>query len=235
MTAHVLEAGGQLVLVQGAHVRHLVEPGASTTVCGQDANLPAAGASTGTRSRVCKRCQVLSVKADAKPVKGPGGRTPLLTLELQEELLGYVERGAYQWVAAGAVGVSPSTLNSWLRKGEDAETRQDQGMDLDERDQLYLEFMRALRQAHLRARARAEVRVNYDDPFRWLRYGPGRERPGEPGWTESHQVTGPEGGPVLPTDGDEAVAEAARAFLAAKAAGAPAGPVEPTPEGLPRG
>ena len=31
---------------------------------------------------------------------------------------------------------------------------------------------------------------------KWLRYGPGRERPGEPGWTDSAQLSGPECGPV---------------------------------------
>ena len=30
----------------------------------------------------------------------------------------------------------------------------------------------------------------------WLRFGPGRQRPGEPGWTESRELLGQDGGPV---------------------------------------
>ena len=41
---------------------------------------------------------------------------------------------------------------------------------------------------------KAEVRR--DNPLAWLRYGPGRERPGEPGWTESREILGQDGGPV---------------------------------------
>ena len=45
------------------------------------------------------------------------------------------------------------------------------------------------------ARAAAEVEVRRDNPLAWLRYGPGRERPEESGWTQSvqHEHAGPAG------------------------------------------
>lgn len=42
------------------------------------------------------------------------------------------------------------------------------------------------------------------NPLAWLRYGPGRERAGEPGWTESREVTAPE--PELHADKEDTAA-----------------------------
>jgi hypothetical protein len=55
----------------------------------------------------------------------------------------------------------------------------------------YHEFAHAVRQARAQARVAAETEVRRLQPFHWLRYGPGRERLGEPGWTErqQHEVT----------------------------------------------
>ena len=61
---------------------------------------------------------------------------------------------------------------------------------------LYRELRDKISEAAAAARSDAEIRVFRDTPFQWLRYGPGRERPGEPGWTEPSQTvlveTGPE-------------------------------------------
>ena len=50
------------------------------------------------------------------------------------------------------------------------------------------------------ARSNAEVRVFRDKPFEWLRYGPGRERVDELGWTETAQTIHVEGGVQLETE-----------------------------------
>ena len=75
--------------------------------------------------------------------------------------------------------------------------------DGEEGGRPFRQFRQDVRAATAEARATAEAEVRRIDPFRWLRYGPGRERPGEPGWTESTQVnaqvSGPDGGPVRET------------------------------------
>ena len=45
-----------------------------------------------------------------------------------------------------------------------------------------------MRQARSEARIVAKIEVRKMNPFHWLRYGPGRERSGEPGWTDSIEV-----------------------------------------------
>jgi hypothetical protein len=61
-------------------------------------------------------------------------------------------------------------------------------------DQPCVVFFAEVRQARAQARQVAEARVFAESPFNWLRYGPGRERDQEPGWTESSQVDMTSGG-----------------------------------------
>ena len=53
-----------------------------------------------------------------------------------------------------------------------------------------------VREARAQARVAAETEVRRDNPLAWLRYGPGRDRAGEPGWTERHEIAGADGAPV---------------------------------------
>jgi hypothetical protein len=53
----------------------------------------------------------------------------------------------------------------------------------------FREFREKVLRAGAEARAVAEAEVYKTDKVAWLRLGPGRERPGEPGWTESQHVT----------------------------------------------
>jgi hypothetical protein len=59
-------------------------------------------------------------------------------------------------------------------------------------------FYREVTRARARARFAAETEVKKENPLAWLRYGPGRERPGEEGWTDSNKVelTGKDGAPL---------------------------------------
>ena len=61
---------------------------------------------------------------------------------------------------------------------------------------IYFDFHEEVRQARAQSRVAAEAEVRRDNPLAWLRYGPGRQRPGEPGWTESRELLGQDGGPV---------------------------------------
>jgi len=112
------------------------------------------------------------------------GRKTKLTSELQTTICGYIRAGAYDWVAAQACGIHPRTFWRWLRAGEKG-------------NPLYMAFCQEVARARTQARVIAENKVFQENPFAWLRYGPGRERPGEPGWTESMEVSGP-GGDAIP-------------------------------------
>ena len=112
------------------------------------------------------------------------GRRAKLTPELQHQILSFVRAGSYDWIAAEAAGISKTTFYRWMRQGEDAGSG------------IYHDFRQEVRQARAQARVAAEAEVRRDNPLAWLRYGPGRERPGEPGWTESREILGQDGGPV---------------------------------------
>jgi hypothetical protein len=116
-------------------------------------------------------------------------------LDISEEaiklLIGYIRQGAYPYVAAKAVGIPSSTWFRWM----------DWGKKGGKERVIYRELWEKVEQAHAEARVLAEATVRKDNPFNWLRYGPGRERPGEPGWTESHEISGPDKGPVQVAQG----------------------------------
>jgi hypothetical protein len=68
------------------------------------------------------------------------------------------------------VGINPDTFYYWLQRGEAGESP-------------YSEFSDEVGRARAEARRGAEQQVRRKDPQFWLRCGPGKERPGEPGWT----------------------------------------------------
>lgn len=103
------------------------------------------------------------------------GRKPLLTPEVHKRIVDYTRSGAFAWVAAQACGITPQTFGNWMRWGEKGNPR-------------YLSFFSEVRKAQAEARVLAENQVRKEQAFNWLRYGPGRERPGEPGWTESKEI-----------------------------------------------
>jgi len=104
------------------------------------------------------------------------GRPSLLVPERHKAIVAAIRAGAYDWVAAQANGVDPTTLILWMHRGE----REGEGP--------YFEFFKDVRTARAQARLSAEIEVRKDQPFNWLRFGPGRERPGEDGWTESKEI-----------------------------------------------
>lgn len=126
------------------------------------------------------------------------GRRTKLTPELQKEITSYIEGGAYDWVAAQKCGIHPATFRNWMNWGENGNPR-------------YVAFFAEVCRARAHARAFAEIQVRRDNPFAWLRYGPGRERAGEPGWTENHELMGPGGETLVlkwTLDGDNPAAPA---------------------------
>jgi len=52
------------------------------------------------------------------PAKGEGGRPVLLTPELQEEIVTYIEGGSYVETAAAGASLNKDTFYAWLKKGK---------------------------------------------------------------------------------------------------------------------
>lgn len=127
------------------------------------------------------------VETGRVPWRQQTGRRPLiLDPKIRQQIVSSIRLGAYLWVAAAAAGLTERTLMYWMAKGRE-------GIEP------YVQFFHDVEGAQGYARLTAEMRVHADDPKFWLRVGPGRERPGRPGWTEEAyrvEVTGPEGGPI---------------------------------------
>jgi hypothetical protein len=108
------------------------------------------------------------------------GRNTKLDTDVTSTIVKAIRSGAFDHVAAEAAGISPSTFYSWMSKGAVGED-------------LFTEFSEEVRTARAQARIKAETSVYSSDPKFWLRNGPGKGRPGEPGWTEHN----PDGDTVL--------------------------------------
>lgn len=105
-----------------------------------------------------------------------------------------VRRGAFDWVAAEAAGISRSTYYRWMARGERGE-------------QPYDRFAVDVRRAKAQARIGAEQWVRDKDPLSWLRLGPGRERRGEPGWTQPAEAQAWQAAEVEAEQDDPAMVE----------------------------
>lgn len=119
------------------------------------------------------------------------GRKSKLTPQLTDQLCRHLKAGAFDYAAAQAVGISKATFYNWMERGRreeiEVEAIEAAGGEVEETS-LFLDFLDKVDQATAIARIDAEKRVFLEDPFKWLRYGPGRERPGAPGWTDESTV-----------------------------------------------
>ena len=91
-----------------------------------------------------------------------------LTAELESTILSWIRAGGYPHVAAVAAGVPESLWRQWQERGK--------------RRNPYKRFFAKISQAHATARLKAETAMLDEDPRFWLKHGPGREGPGNPGW-----------------------------------------------------
>jgi hypothetical protein len=106
------------------------------------------------------------------------GRNGKLTPELISEICGYIRLGAYDYIAAERVGISQRTFYNWMEQAEQ-----------EDASPLHLQFLQSVEQARAEARAGAELRVLDEQPATWLLKGPGRDKPGRPGWSNENVVT----------------------------------------------
>jgi hypothetical protein len=99
-------------------------------------------------------------------------RKDKLTPEIEKKILDEIEAGGWPHVAAEAAGVSREQFSRWLLAGEKPKAHK-----------AVRNFARQVKIARAKARLKAEKAVLLDDPKTWLRSGPGKERPNDPGWT----------------------------------------------------
>lgn len=122
-----------------------------------------------------------------KPVGRPSALSKMDPQTI-EQMLTYIKGGAFPYVAARAVGIPMATFYQTLKRGRDAQDAVDAGEDLDDVEEMFRAFAERVEDAAAQARVMAEVTVRASNPVAWLRWGPGRDRPGEPGWTDSAEV-----------------------------------------------
>lgn len=129
------------------------------------------------------------------------GRQTVITEDKITMICDLIRTGCYNWVAAAKVGIGGTTFSRWVARGKyqrlqlDKATAEGTTHTVPDADVLFLKFYDELEQARASARYDCEIEVKKSNPLAWLRFGPGRERPGEPGWTDSSKVeiTGKDG------------------------------------------
>lgn len=93
------------------------------------------------------------------------------TAEIEALIVGYIHQGAYPYVAAEAAGIPRKVFERWMRRGANTG------------DQPYRDFWVRVQRVAAAVRIRQECYAFKNDPKLWLRYGPGRDAPARPGWS----------------------------------------------------
>jgi hypothetical protein len=106
-----------------------------------------------------------------------------LTAQLQRDLCAFVRAGAYPHAAAEALGIPRAVFARWLRRGRAFDG-----------PRALRDLVDAVRRAAAEARITAEHEVRKDDALNWLKFGPGKERPGRPGWSNPASANAEEHG-----------------------------------------
>src|SRR5262245_23708103 len=149
-----------------------------------------------------------------------------LTPVLGEQICGWIRVGGYPAVAAEAAGVPRAVFARWVARGLKKRAREP-----------YRSFAESVRQAVAQARLKAETEAYKKDALNWLKHGPGRDRPGQPGWALPVKARDPKRrrvNPLLLPEVARAVADLLQALTPfpearAAAAAALAGDAPPEP------
>jgi hypothetical protein len=104
-------------------------------------------------------------------------RKTKLTKALIATISATIQAGAFDYVACEAAGIHQASFYQWLIDAEQPDA-----------NPLKVEFSESIATARAAARLDAEHRVFTEKPDVWLLRGPGRERPGRPGWATENTV-----------------------------------------------
>lgn len=127
------------------------------------------------------------------------GRKTLLTPETVETITRYLKDGGYVDHACTAVGIGKSTYYSWLERGRKEADRRAAGLEPDENETQYLEFMDTVEKAQAEAAVSLIGEIaNHARNGTWQAAAWILERkfPRQWGRFDRAEVSGPEGGAV---------------------------------------
>jgi hypothetical protein len=91
---------------------------------------------------------------------------------MEQQIVAMIRAGCYAHVAAEATGIPREEFFGTLKQGRAKDV-----------PSLLEDFASEVRTARAQARFRAEIQAYEQDPLAWLEHGPGREMPGDPGWS----------------------------------------------------
>lgn len=103
-----------------------------------------------------------------------------LTPELKSTVCAFIVAGAFPHVACEAAGVPWEVFERWLTIGSPINRKRGW-----KPHKSYTPLWCAVMQAKAQARLRAEMAALSDDPVAWLKSGPGKDKPNNPGWSST--------------------------------------------------
>lgn len=129
----------------------------------------------------------------------PSKRTALLlTDEVHDRIVGTLRLGNYVEHAASYAGISRGTLYNWLKKGDEARAKRENGIELDEVEERYARFSEDVDNARATAVVRNVSIIQQAAQTNWQAAGWWLERtaPQHFGRQMRTEVSGPNQGPV---------------------------------------
>jgi hypothetical protein len=102
----------------------------------------------------------------------------VLTSQVEREIAAFIAAGGFPHVAAEAAGIPREVFEAWLELGSPVGRKKGW-----KPHRQYVPFWTAVMKARATARLRAEMAALSDDPIAWLRNGPGKDKPNDPGWS----------------------------------------------------
>lgn len=102
-----------------------------------------------------------------------------LTPEVGKTICAFITAGGFPHVAAEAAGIPREVFEEWLQLGRPIGS----GGKRRKPHPTYTPFWTRVMTATATARLRAEMSALSDDPVAWLRNGPGKDKPNDPGWS----------------------------------------------------
>jgi hypothetical protein len=105
---------------------------------------------------------------------------PPLTPDLVRSIVAGIRAGGFPHVAAGAQQVNAALFARWLRRGRRRNA-----------EEPYRDLAGQVEAAQAQARLRAEMSLLEKDVRTWLKHGPGRDLPDNPGWAALVRPTPP--------------------------------------------
>jgi hypothetical protein len=129
------------------------------------------------------------------------GRPSKLTAKLQEQIVMTLRMGNYIETAAAFAGINKVTLYAWLKRGRKEIDRVgdgERGKRVTKNEQIYVDFTNAVEVAMAEAELR-DVQILYNagkSDWKSSAWRLERKYPKKWGRSESHEITGKDGGPV---------------------------------------